>query len=252
MRRPVLTLPPLLARNVARRRRGSSPAAPSGSPLDSLIAPEITGDRFHRAIMDVAAKPGIHQILEIGSSSGEGSTEAWVAGALRNPVRPQLHCIEVSETRFDALVERWREYDFVCCHHVSSVPVESFPDAATVEAFYRGTRSKLRRTPLEEVLDWLRHDLDYVREHGLSRPGIREIREQHRIDTFDAVLIDGSEFTGRAELDEVYGAGFLLLDDTQTYKNYGNARRLEADPCYRLVLASRRTRNGFAVFQRVG
>ena len=45
---------------------------------------------------------------------------------------------------------------------------------------------------------------------------------------------------------------FLLLDDTQTYKNFENARRLEADPAYRLVQASRRTRNGFAVFERVG
>jgi hypothetical protein len=248
----MLTLPPLLARNVARLRRASAPAATSGSPLDSLIAPEIVGDRFHRSIMDVAATPGVHQILEIGSSSGAGSTEAWVAGALRNPTRPQLHCIEVSEARFDALVERWREYEFVCCHHVSSVPLESFPDPATVEAFYRGTRSKLRRTPLEDVLDWLRHDRDYVREHGLSRRGIREIREQHDIETFDAVLIDGSEFTGEAELDEVYGARFLLLDDTQTYKNYENARRLESDPRYRIVVTSRRTRNGFAVFERVG
>jgi hypothetical protein len=248
----MLTLPPLLARNVARLRRAPAPAATSGSPLDSLIAPEIVGDRFHRSIMDVAATPGVHQILEIGSSSGAGSTEAWVAGALRNPIRPQLHCIEVSEARFDALVERWREYDFVCCHHVSSVPLESFPDPATVEAFYRGTRSKLRRTPLEDVLDWLRHDRDYVREHDLSRRGIREIREQHDIETFDAVLIDGSEFTGEAELDEVYGARFLLLDDTQTYKNYENARRLESDPRYRIVVTSRRTRNGFAVFERVG
>jgi len=216
-----------------------------------LIPPEIKGDLLYRSIVEVASVPGVREILEIGSSSGAGSTEAWVAGALQNPDLPRLHCIEVSSTRYAALVERWKERDFVHCYHVSSVPLESFPAASEVEAFYHGTRSKLRRTPLETVLSWHRHDVDYVRAHGLSRHGIREIRERHGIDSFDAVLIDGSEFTGGAELDEVYGARFLLLDDIETYKNFENARRLEEDPRYRLVRISRRTRNGFAVFERV-
>jgi hypothetical protein len=249
---PRLMLPQLVARGAARLGLVSAPPAVDGSELDRLIAPEITGDRFFRTIVEVASTPGVREILEIGSSSGAGSTEAWVLGALRNPERPRLHCIEVSSTRHAALVERWREHEFVHCYRVSSVPLESFPDAAQVEAFYRGTRSKLRRTPLETVFHWLREDVEYVRAHGLSRHGIREIRERHGIDSFDAVLIDGSEFTGRAELDEVYGARFLLLDDTRTYKNFENARRLTADPAYRLVRASSRTRNGFAVFERVG
>ena len=252
MRLPRLRLPPLVARAAARLRLVSAPPAVDGSELDRLIAPEITGDRFYRVIAELASTPGVREILEVGSSSGAGSTEAWVSGALRNPERPRVHCIEVSSVRYAALVERWREHEFVHCYHVSSVPLESFPDAAEVEAFYRGVRTKLRRTPLETVLDWLRQDVEYVRSHGLSRHGIREIRERNGIDVFDAVLIDGSEFTGVAELEEVYGARFLLLDDTQTYKNYENARRLEADPRYRLTCANSRIRNGFAVFERVG
>lgn len=225
--------------------------APSSS-LDRLIAPEIRGDRFSRAISEVAAMPGIREILEIGSSSGAGSTEAWVAGALRNPVRPRLHCIEVSRARYAALVERWREHDFVRCYNVSSVPLDAFPSEEDVVRFYREHRSRLRRTPLETVLEWLRGDVEYVREHGLSRHGIRELKAAHRIEAFDAVLIDGSEFTGSAELDEVYGARFVLLDDTLTFKNWDNAARLAADPAYRLVRKSRWTRNGFAVFERAG
>ena len=65
------------------------------------------------------------------------------------------------------------------------------------------------------------------------------------------MLIDGSEFAGPAELDDVYGARFLLLDDTETFKNWENSRRLRADPEYRLVYADSETRNGFAVFERV-
>ena len=129
--------------------------------------------------------------------------------------------------------------------------MERFPSASEVEEFYRDVPSRLRDFELETVLGWLQQDIDYLRDHALSSPGIAHIRESRGIDRFDAVLIDGSEFTGRAELEEVFGAKFLLLDDTETFKNWANARKLDADPGYRLVRADPSVRNGFAVFERV-
>ena len=225
--------------------------APPLSALDRLIPAEIRRDRFARAIEEIGATPGVRHILEIGASGGDGSTEAWVRGALRNPQRPQLHCIEVSAARYAALVERWRAHDFVHCHHVSSVPVEAFASEEEVARFYGAVRSKLRNVRLEKVLGWLRQDLAYLREHGLSTDGIARIRADLGIARFDAVLIDGSEFAGKAELDAVYGARFVLLDDIRSFKNWENDHRLRADPAYRLVRRSRWLRNGFAVFERV-
>jgi hypothetical protein len=219
--------------------------------LDRIISPEIRGDRFSSAIAEVAATPGVREILEIGSSSGAGSTEAWIAGALTNPDRPRIHCIEVSATRYAALVDRLKDYPFVHAYNVSSVELGRFPAAEEVERFYHDVRSKLRRTPLPTVLSWLAGDVRYVEEHGLSSNGIREIMESNGITAFDAVLIDGSEFTGAAELEDVYGARFLLLDDTRTFKNWANYHRLESDPRYRRTHSGRWTRNGFAVFERV-
>jgi len=218
--------------------------------LDHLIPAEITNDALAQVIEDVASTEGIHEILEIGSSAGDGSTAAWVRGALRNPALPRLHCIEVSAERHAALVKRWSEYPFVRCYNVSSVPLEGFPSASDVTSFYRDVPSRLRDFELETVLGWLQQDVDYVRVHGLSSRGIRDIKALHDIDTFDAVLIDGSEFTGASELDEVYGARFLLLDDTETFKNWANMRRLESDRNYRLVRADPSVRNGFAIFER--
>jgi hypothetical protein len=226
---------------------------PPPSGLDRIIPPEISGDRFYRAIVAVAATPGVRHILEIGASAGAGSTAALVAGALRNPVRPTIHCIEVSRARYAALVERWEDHDFVRCHHVSSVPLESFPSEAEIIRWqWRHFWSKFGRKRREKVLGWLRQDLRYLAEHGLASHGIREVRRQAGVDAFDAVLIDGSEFTGRAELAEVYGARFLLLDDTESYKCWDAYRRLKRDRAYRLVARSKWTRNGFAVFERVG
>lgn len=227
------------------------PWTTTGPALDRLIPPEIAGDAFAQAIEEVAATPGVREILEIGASAGEGSTAAWVRGAMRNPVLPRLHCIEVSIERHKALVQRWSDRHFVHCYNVSSVPVERFPSAVEVERFYREVPSRLREFELDTVLGWLQQDVDYVRDHGLSCPGIASIKEQHGLEVFDAVLIDGSEFTGSAELDEVSGARFLLLDDTMTFKNWENVRRLEADPRYTLSRADSSRRNGFAVFERV-
>ena len=221
------------------------------SDLDRIIAPEIRGDRFSRTIARVAAVEGLRHILEIGSSSGGGSTRAFVEGALENPSRPILHCLEVSAARFQALRARYSDYDFVHCHNISSVPLAAFPDEHEIRTFYRSVRSRLRRTPLPEVLRWLRQDREYLRAHDLSEWGIRRIKERYAIERFDAVLIDGSEFTGPSELDEVYGARFLLLDDIRTYKNHGNFLRLMADPSYRLLRKSRWRRNGFAVFEQL-
>jgi hypothetical protein len=162
-----------------------------------------------------------------------------------------VHCIEVSTERHAALVERWGAQDFIHCHHVSSVPVERLASPAEVERFYRDVPSRLRSFDLTTVLGWLQQDVDYLRDNGLSSPGIAEIKRQYAVETFDAVLIDGSEFAGRAELDEVYGARFLLLDDTETFKNWQTSRQLDADPNYSVVRADPSVRNGFAVFERV-
>lgn len=239
-------------RALAAGPRHKPPAeATDSTALDELIPPEITGDAFAEVIAEIGATAGVREILEIGSSTGEGSTAAWVRGALQNLERPRMHCMEVSGERYAALVERWQAYEFVHCYHLSTVPLERFPSPADVERFYRETPSRLNDFDLETVLGWLRQDVQYLRDHDLSAAGVAEVKAQQGIETFDAVLIDGSEFTGRAELDEVYGAHFLLLDDTETFKNWDNLQRLRADPAYRLLRSDPGTRNGYAVFERV-
>ncbi len=230
----------------------SDAAGAAGAGLDRLLAPQIRNERFYRAIRRVAATAGVRTVLEIGASSGGGSTEALVAGALANPDGPpEIHSIEVSKARIGALVERYRAYPFVHPHNVSSVPASAFPSEEEVSRFHREVRSKLRNNRLPKVLEWLRQDLAYLARHpDLDRHGIRDIRAAAGIDRFDAVLVDGSEFTGEAELEEVYGARFLLLDDTRSFKNWRNDRRLRADPAYRRVASSWWTRNGWSVFER--
>jgi len=59
----------------------------------------------------------------------------------------------------------------------------------------RSPASRLRDFDLETVPRLAAAGVDYLRESLAVVAGIAEIKERPGIDTFDAVLIDGSEFT---------------------------------------------------------
>ncbi len=223
----------------------------SNSELNFLIPPEIKNDEFYAIIQQLARTEDIQTVLEIGSSSGGGSTEAFVTGLRNNPNQPKLFCMEVSQARFAELNKRYERESFVKCYNVSSVAVEEFPDRSEVINFYHNSNSNLKKFPLELVLEWLQQDIDYVKNAGVSINGIRQVKQDNQIDNFDLVLIDGSEFTGISELKEVYGSKFILLDDITTFKNYTNHQQLLADPNYILVSENTSIRNGYSVFKRL-
>lgn len=225
-----------------------SPAATTG--LDVLIAPEVHHDEFSEVIRNLARSADIDTVLEIGSSSGEGSTLAWVEGLRQNPRKPKLYCMEVSRVRCEALEKRWGPEGFVECFLGSSVDLDQFPPDSEVERFHREVKGPLQSYPLEQVLGWLHADIDYIKKEGVQTGRIREIKRARGIKNFGAVLIDGSEFTGNAELDEVYGAEFILLDDTQTYKCHAAHHRLLHDPGYELIKENAKLRHGYSVFRR--
>lgn len=220
------------------------------SELNRVIAPEIKADAFYDIIKHLAATETLAAVLEIGSSSGGGSTEAFVAGLLQNPGSPKLFCIEVSKPRFQQLQETYRPHPFVHCYNRSTVTANQFPTPEAVATFYHEVPSGLRKFPLPMVLDWLRQDIQYVRESGVNAGAIEQIRADYGIDTFDMVLIDGSEFTGEVEYAQVKGAKLILLDDTNTFKCYKVRQNLLNDPMYDLIADDQELRNGYSVFRR--
>lgn len=220
------------------------------SELDDLIHPEIKDDKLYYTIERLARKENLKTILEIGSSAGAGSTEAFVAGLRQNRNKPTLFCMEISKPRFAELQKRYDSAPNVKCYNLSSIPLEKFPTEQDIRSFYFNTKTALNNYPIERVLGWLRQDIEYMKRTGLCSNGIQKIKEENNIQNFDMVLIDGSEFAGIAELNEIYGAKFILLDDINGFKNYNNYKRLMKDPYYDLVTEDWELRNGFAVFAR--
>ena len=212
---------------------------------------EISGDELAEQIARVAREPDVRTMLEIGSASGDGSTRAFVSGIERRPDGRMLFCLEAVKERFAELRARYADRPFVRAYNASSVPPERFAREEEVRGFYRVTPTKLNSFSLEQVLGWRAGDLAYLASAGIPLDGIELVKREHGIDDFDAVLIDGSEFTARAELDLVYGARYVLLDDINSFKNHYNCQRLLADPGYSLVVGNPRLRFGYAVFERV-
>ena len=220
------------------------------SQLDFLISPEIKNDELYYLIEGITSSANIKNILEIGSSSGGGSTEAFVKGIQKNPHKPSLYCMEVSQVRFNQLQQTYAYTDFVKCYNLSSIAVEDFPKKEDVIAFYNNNVTGLNNYPLEEVLRWLEQDIDYIVSSGVSENGIAQIKRENKIDYFDLVLIDGSEFTGKAEFAEIYGAKVIILDDANSFKNYESHQRLLNDDNYVLVCQNLTLRNGYSIFKQ--
>lgn len=223
---------------------------------DRIIPHEILNDSFYRALVEIAGRPDIRTILEIGSSSGEGSTQALVSAIRGRSDRDnvKLFCMEISKARFEALSGHYAKDSFVHCYNLSSVPSSSFPTRDEVAHFHNDVRYRFKKNKaakkLDMALQFMQADLDYLSRNGNDQHGIREIRQTNGIDTFDFVLIDGSEFTGERELCEVMGAKIIALDDIMTFKCWNAHRMLEANSRYRLLKKSRRTRNGYSIFER--
>lgn len=218
--------------------------------LSRVIAPEIKNDDFYETIRSLAATEDLRYVLEIGSSSGGGSTEAFVKGLSDNPGSPQLFCIEISKPRFDLLKKTYEHKGFVHCYNGSTVSVDDFPSPKTVAEFYEGIDTVLRKYPLTQVLSWLGQDIEYVAHAGVEAGTIERIKAEHGIEHFDMVLIDGSEFTGEVEYEKVRGATLVLLDDTNTYKCYNVRKELLADPWYDVIADNQELRNGYSAFRR--
>ncbi len=220
--------------------------------LSDLIPPEICNDAFYDALEALARQPSLKTYLEIGSSSGEGSTRAIVTGLRSRPdvLDTRLFCMEMSQERYAALAERYRNDQFVHCYNLSSVLPSEFPTEEEVSFFYANTRTNLNATPLTVVLEWLRQDVEYLRSRPQVMHGIEQIRAEHGITDFDCVLIDGSEFTGERELRHTLGAKVIALDDINAHKCFNAYKILSNHLSYTLVSQNLHLRNGFAIFQR--
>lgn len=220
-----------------------------------IIPPEIKNDKFYYSIIDLLAnEKEIKNVIEIGASSGEGSTEALIIGKLKhqkqypnnNPIN--IYSLEVCKERYNKLKTRYENIEHFYPYNVSSVSIEHFPAKKNIIDFYKSTPTSLNQYPIDIILSWYDNDINYIIKNNIKQNGIETIKKITGINNFDLALIDGSEFTGETELLQLWGSKYILLDDINAYKNYNSHMKLKQSTEYKCLIEDYKTRNGFSIF----
>jgi hypothetical protein len=221
--------------------------------MTSIFLPELTDEQgFYKVIKQLASSEENLCMLEIGSSTGLGSTRAFIDGILirQDHENIRLYCLEMFEPAYRELLENTRDYPFIRAYNENSIALEEMPSWDDVVDFYQTTRTYLNNYPIETVSDWYQRGLVYAEQTGLKHNGIKKIKRENGIINFDLVLIDGSEFTGEQDLYSCMGAKTIMLDDCMTYKCFHAYHSLLSHHSYDLSFANMDERHGFAVFRR--
>lgn len=225
-----------------------------------IIPAEIQGGQFFDLIKEIVKRPDVTTILEIGSSSGEGSTRAILESlALLPSGNKQVHCMEISAERHLKLEEYLKSDSRFKAHRLSSITSDDFPDFEEISNFYINIESKLNNYEIDTIRSWYEKDISYINanpeltpmdSNGVKIGGISWIKNNYGISEFDFVLIDGGEFTGFEEYMEIRSSKYIALDDTQTFKSWKVRETLLRSSEHRLISENLDERNGWSIFVR--
>ena len=217
--------------------------------LDEIIGPEVNSyTQTYHVIQEYLKRVPVQTVIEIGASSGGGTTEALIKGILTGSTKGegvQMASIEVSRARFKNLQERYAGISFFKPYNTSSLPLNRFPTADQVRAFCRETG--VFGATYEGVIPWLEQDIKYVIDNNFDENGIEKIKKDFGCEKFDLACIDGSEFLGNEEFKELPDCDAYILDDINVHKNWHSHRALLKNSDY-VLLFEEKIRNGSSLF----
>ena len=177
--------------------------------------------------------------LEIGGGTGDGSTQC-IGTKL-------LFSIENHPDRIDRHSMNLSAKGGVSINGTATLP-KFWMNKNDIEEFYRTTKTNLNQYQLEQVLDWHKECLETASIYSTN--SIEDIHIEHNVN-FDFVLIDGSPFSGEAELRCVRPflaeKAIIALDDVNDIKNWANYHKLKGFA--KLLWEDWSVRNGAAIFQ---
>ena len=201
------------------------------SGLDKLIDPEVNQyTQAYYVIQEYIKRVPVKTILEIGGGGG-GSTEAVIKGVNTSGNRDvKFASIELSKGRYNFLKDKYKHVPFYIPYNLSSVTLDKLPSEEEVSKFIRETG--VHGGNVEEVLRWLRQDIEYTINNGLNVNGIQQVKDELKVDTFSFVILDSGEFCSNAEFEELQDCDAYFLDDIRAFKNWNVHRNLLKDNRY--------------------
>ena len=170
-----------------------------------MRAPEIKIDNeFGKDIIKYLKIFNIKKAIEIGSGSGNGSTQCFLKyfDSL-NDNKKELHCFEPVESWFKDLQKNTDNKKYCMLYNCSAISYSDFLVKNFDEDFYNTEYNKLKNQYSKDILkSWYDQDLIYFKQ---SEKTILSTIEA------DAVLIDGCEFSGYSEFKQLNSSISLIF-----------------------------------------
>jgi len=177
--------------------------------------------------------------LEIGGGTGDGSTQCIFT--------EKLFSIEINPDRIGRHRMNLEAKGGVSIYG-SAVTRDLWMDKLDILGFYTNKKTNLNQYSLDVVNGWYSECFDMAKEFKTN--AIEDIHFDHNVD-FDFVLIDGSPFSGKAELrclrPFLADKAIIALDDINDIKNFDNYHKLKGN--VELLWEDWGVRNGAAIFQ---
>jgi len=217
----------------------------SGVKAEKIIFPdEIDTELFFIIQKIIIDDQTIKTVIDIGASEGNGSSRAVVT-TLGRGNNIKLFCIEPDIEKYELLCSRFSTE--VKTFNASSVKLDDYMSENDVIYYYNSILTILNFYTLEHVLTLMSNELGMLNKAN-SVDCVNSIKKDFAISKFDMAILDGSLFTGKADLDNVYGSRYLVLNHIRSIKNYSNYVRLLSDGAYKLIDYNFHSGCGYAVF----
>ena len=210
---------------------------------------EITkADAFGAAIARIVGEREYRFNLELGSWDGTGSTMCFVDGMIGMFGKKLLQCVEIDRDRFKTLELNTAPFPWVKAYNVSTIGKKDFLPKSFDEIWnspHNNNRLGRQEFPRDLVETWYNADLPRLGGEGF-------LTSADVLPFYDAVLIDGSEFTGYSEFALLRDKTkcFFLDDVFHAYKCAQIYNELSVHPAWRLLEEGKDLRNGYAIFER--
>jgi hypothetical protein len=194
-------------------------------------------DSFGKALAKYSE--GLDVGLEIGGGTGDGSTQCIRTKRLfsieNHPDRTGRHSMNLSAR------------GGVSVNGTATLP-KLWMNQLDIAEFYGTNKTTLNQYPLDQVLGWYHECVEFAQPYSTN--AIEDIHIKDWVN-FNFVLIDGSPFSGEAELRCVRPflaeKAIIALDDVNDIKNWANYHKLKGFA--ELLWEDWSVRNGAAIFQ---
>ena len=194
-------------------------------------------DSFGKALAKYSE--GLDVGLEIGGGTGDGSTQCIQT--------KRLFSIENHPDRIGRHSMNLLAKGGVSVKGTATLP-KLWMNQLDIAEFYDTNKTTLNQYPLDQVLGWYHECIELAQPYSTN--SIEDIHFDHNVD-FNFVLIDGSPFSGEAELRCVRPflaeKAIIALDDVNDVKNWANYHKLKGFG--KLLWEDWSIRNGAAIFQ---